>query len=95
MLTVITNDGKTSDNPTTHKKAIDAIRSHLADTPIGQLETEDVVGFTLCIETTEGIVVAGDSVDFYQLVGSLEDAKFALLMKMMQERVFGEDTDDE
>ena len=72
-----------------HPLALDAIRTYLKDTKSGEIATEDVVGFTVCIELTDGIVIAGDSEDYYQLVGSLEDAKLALLLNLMQARVEG------
>ena len=69
--------------------AMEAVFASLKDTKIGEIKAEEVVGFTLTIETMDSHFIAGDSADYWQLVGALEDAKMSLLLNKAASKAEG------
>ena len=91
-LKLVGQDDKQETDETTPVLALDAIYEYASQyEEFDMLKTEDCLGFALVVEDRDGLHVVSGTDGYHELVGQLEDAKQAVVLKKMQDRMMGDD----
>jgi len=91
-LKLVGADDKQKVTDDTPELALDAIYEYASQyEEFDSLRTEDCLGFALVVEDRLGMHIISGVDGYHQLVGQLEDAKQAVILNKMQDRLMGED----